>query len=393
MVARARKLLGSALGLALAGSLLGGPTATAGVTEGGVADAEIESFSYTYTDLAVAPNTAPAGSPVQVHGYVGEEQTAPSRGRSVTISFNPAGTSPRRAVATVTTDDDGWFAKEFRPRTSGTFDIVAAGSGDVVGQSTAKFTVRPTGQPVRTGVVSGTKNGYTAKARVIAQDVVTRAEPQTVYLDAAILSPGYPDNAYDAGPSMTNRRAEGRFGVGGFPTEQQDTWRTNYSATRTYRMSARHPAGLYDISFSGPVAVFTDHWDADRDGLLQVVRVPLARQSLTTIRVRRASSTYLSASSTSFSGPRTITLSGSVRKVQLVGLDTVVNRRSPNTAVKLYFDPAGSRGPVYKKTVRTNSQGSYSTRERTIRSGQWIAKYPGNSVQAPSQRSVTITVR
>lgn len=63
------------------------------------------------------------------------------------------------------------------------------------------------------------------------------------------------------------------------------------------------------------------------------------------------------------------------------------------TPVKLYFDPAGSRGPVHKKTVRTNADGVYTTKVGTSISGRWIAKYPGTDLQAPSQRDVTITVR
>jgi hypothetical protein len=61
--------------------------------------------------------------------------------------------------------------------------------------------------------------------------------------------------------------------------------------------------------------------------------------------------------------------------------------------VKLYFDPAGSTGPQYKKTVRTNSKGVYTTSYRTSVSGKWIAKYPGTDLQAPSQSAVTVTVR
>ena len=389
MVIGARKLLTSALGLALAGSLLGGPPATAAdLAEVG----EAELSTYTFSDLAIAPNTAPAGSPVQVHGYIGNGQSSPASGVPVTIYFDPSGTAPRAAVGTATTNDDGWFAETFRPSTSGTYDILAQGSGEIVGPNQATFTRRPAGQPSRSAVITGTRNGYTAKARVIVQDVVTRIEPQTVYLDAGILTPGFSGNVY-SGPYMTNRRAEGQFGVGDFYGTRQDLWRTKYSAVRTYQMSAVHPAGLYDVHYTGPVAVYKDRWDADGDGVLQDVRVPMPNEVVTTVRVRRASSTTISASSTTFTGPKTITLRGAVRKVQLISNTKAGIRLSPNTPVKLYFDPAGSRGPVFKKTVRTGSDGIYTTRVGTSISGQWIAKYPGTDLQAPSERAVTITVR
>lgn len=391
MVVGARKLFTSALGLALVGTLLGGPAAT-GVPAGGD---QAALSAYTYLDFAVAPDRAPAGSPVQVHGYVGHGWRSPAVGEAITIYFDPAGSAPRAAVATVSSDDNGWFAATFRPDISGTYDIIRPGEDEntVMGERTATFTSREAALPVRSVVVSGTRSGYTAKARVTVQDVVTRVEPQTVHLDSGILTPGFPGNAIDSGPYMTNRRAEGRYGVGEVYSTRQEPWRTSYSGTRTYRLSAVHPAGIYDVDFLGPIAVFKDPWDADRDGILQDVRINMPGDPVTTIRVRRASTTTIAASSTSFTGARNIELRGSVRKVQLVSNSVAENRLAPNTALKLYFDPAGSAGPVYTKTVRTNSNGAYRTTVRTSRSGSWIAKYVGTSLQAPSKRSVTITVR
>jgi hypothetical protein len=389
MVVGARKLFTSALGLALVGSLLGGPSAT-GAPAGGD---QTELSEYTYLDFAVAPDRAPAGSPVQVHGFVGRDWSWPAPDEAITIYFDPAGSAPRAAVATVTSDDNGWFAATFRPQTSGTYDIIRPGEDWVKGERTATFTSRAAALPVRSVVASDTRSGYTAKARVTVQDVITRVEPQTIHLDAGILTPGYPGNIYDTGPYMTNRRAEGRYGVGEVYSTRQEPWRTAYGGTRTYQLSAVHPAGLYDVSFLGPIAVTKDQWDADRDGIIQAVWVPMSGEPITTIRVRRASTTTIAASSTSFTGARNIELHGSVRKVQLVSNSVAENRLAPNTAVKLYFDPAGQAGPVYTKTVHTNSRGAYRTTVMTSRSGTWIAKYVGTSLQAPSKGSVTITVR
>lgn len=393
MVVGARKLFTSTLGLALVGSLLGAPTAAGALT----GEARAELSTYDYSDVAVAPDRAPAGSPVQVHGYVGHGWRSPAAGEAVTIYFDPAGSAPREAVATVTSDDKGWFAATFQPRTSGTYDILRPGEDEdpALGVRTATFTSREAVLPVRSVVVSGTRSGYTARARVTVQDVVTRVEPQTVHVDAGILTPGFPGNFFvvETGPYLINRRSEGRYGVGQVTSATQEPWRTHYSATRTYRLSAVHPAGLYDVVFEGPVAVYTDPWDADLDGNRQDVRIPITRDPIATIWVRRASTTTIAASSTSFTGARNIELHGSVRKVQLINNITAENRLAPNTAVRLYFDPAGQAGPVYLKTVHTNSRGAYRTTVMTSRSGTWIAKYVGTSLQAPSKGSVTITVR
>ncbi|MEV0892918.1 hypothetical protein [Promicromonospora sp. NPDC050262] len=397
MVIGARKMLVSALGVALAGSLLTGlPAAAADTDSDGPSPM---TYARTWYDVAIAPATAPAGTPVQVHGYIAIqpdtiwERRQPGRGLQVEIYFDPSGTAPRALVATVVTNDDAWFAKTFRPTTSGTYDVVVANQGtDVMGTRTGKFARRSASQPVRSVLVSGSKDGHTARVRVTVQDVVTRIAPQAVYLDAGILTPGYSANAL-AGPSMTNRRAEGRYGSGDVTTSDQDPWDTFYSGARTYWMSALQPAGLYDVYYEGPIRVETDHWDSDGDGSLQTVAVPIPWKSVTTVRVRRASSTTVSASATSFTGPKTITLRGAVRKVQLVSNTKAAIRLSPNTPVKLYFDPAGATGPQYKKTVRTNSKGIYTTTYRTSMSGRWIAKYPGTDLQAPSQGAVTITVK
>lgn len=344
-------------------------------------------------DLFLAPNAAPVGAPVQVQGYVADEGLfRPQVGVTVTVYFDPVGTLARRAVASAVTDDEGWFATTLQPRTSGTYEVLVVGGGEVRGVNTRKFTVRPTSQTIRSAVTSASENGYTAKMRVVTQDVVTGVEPQTVYLDAGIMVSGSHDNLYDL-PYLNNRRAEGRYGVGEFHAGGSAEWSSAYNGVRTLRMSAVHPAGLYDVYYDGWVNVYQDRWDLDGDGVTGAARIRMSTKPITTIRVRRASTTTIAASSTSFTGARNIELHGSVRKVQLVSDSVAENRLAPNTALRLYFDPAGQAGPVYTKTVHTNSNGAYRTTVRTSRSGTWIAKYVGTSLQAPSKRSVSITVR
>jgi hypothetical protein len=390
MVVGARKLLTSALGLALVGSLLGGLPATAAGGDDSASGSIGPLVAYTNYDIALAPNAAPAGAPVQVHGYVGDQGPRnPRVGVSVTVYFDPVGTLTRRAVATVSTDDEGWFATTVQPRMSGTYEVVAADGGQVEGINKAKFTLRPTSQTIRSGVTSASKDGYTAKMRVIAQDVVTRVEPQTVYVDSGILTPGSWVDEYVV-PALYNRRGEGQYPAGLFwGTPESLYWSTNYSGVGSFGMSALHPAGLYDVYYYGEISVERDRWDGG--GFSTWIKMP--QEPITTIRVRRASTTTIAASSTSFTGARNLELHGSVRKVQLVHSREAANLLAPNTALRLYFDPAGPAGPVYTKTVHTNSRGAYRTSVMTSRSGTWIAKYVGTSLQAPSKGSVTVTVR
>ncbi|WP_402469105.1 hypothetical protein [Isoptericola aurantiacus] len=47
--------------------------------------------------------------------------------------------------------------------------------------------------------------------------------------------------------------------------------------------------------------------------------------------------------------------------------------------VKIYFDPAGPKGPVYKVTASISSKGSFAKTLKQRRSGTWIVKYAGTS--------------
>jgi len=79
--------------------------------------------------------------------------------------------------------------------------------------------------------------------------------------------------------------------------------------------------------------------------------------------------------------------------LRLVTKTTAGYRLSATTPVKLYWDPAGTAGAQYKKTVYTNTTGVWTTKYRTTASGRWIAVYPGAALSASSRSAVTITVR
>jgi hypothetical protein len=50
--------------------------------------------------------------------------------------------------------------------------------------------------------------------------------------------------------------------------------------------------------------------------------------------------------------------------------------------VRVYFDPAGVRGPVYRKSLTTNGNGQFRGRFTVHASGRWYARFAGNAKQA-----------
>jgi hypothetical protein len=52
--------------------------------------------------------------------------------------------------------------------------------------------------------------------------------------------------------------------------------------------------------------------------------------------------------------------------------------------VRVYFDPAGARGPVYRGSLTTNGKGKYRGRFTAHRSGRWYVRFANNSTHAKS---------
>jgi hypothetical protein len=50
--------------------------------------------------------------------------------------------------------------------------------------------------------------------------------------------------------------------------------------------------------------------------------------------------------------------------------------------VRVYFDPAGARGPVYRKSLTTKANGSFRGRFTVHASGRWYARFAGNAKHA-----------
>jgi hypothetical protein len=325
----------------------------------------------------------------------GETDPAPATGARVDLAFDPEGSAPRRPVGQARVNALGYF--RFDTRVTGSGRWYASYAGNEVQHPATVSTVqtaRPHAQASRQGTAARTQNGATAGIRITTTDVVTTLAPQDVRVDFGITT--FSSLLSTSGLHLDGRRGEGKYPNGRhyWPRHRSVGGGTGGHAIVT--MDGLTPPGVYDVGMRE--AVFStctkSPWDAyPTVGACGAKSVLINDNTITTLTVKRASRTTVSASSTSFKGPKTITLRGTVRRIKLVSNTEAAFRIAPNTSVKLYFDPTGPTGPQYRKTVRTNAKGVYTTTVRTSQSGRWIAKHPGTDLRAPSKRAVTITVR
>ncbi|PUB28841.1 hypothetical protein C8K30_103265 [Promicromonospora sp. AC04] len=356
-------------------------------------------------DFRATPQNIPAGEKAVVSGIAWRGWaigSKPLAGEQVQIWFDPKGTAPRVYRGTATVDSRGVFQTTLTAPSDGTWlaTVPASDRFENSGWWDTVQETRVTDRTAHSGSAVAWTKGYAGGVRLVATDVVVGVDPVIVRFDAGVVGFGWARSS--SRMWIDSRRGEGKYPNGvtrdpllDWPSAVQPDNESEAEAQSDHalvRISPLMPAGIYDVGMIDQmIAICTAPPSGDRGGCIDGVSV--TDRTITTMTVKRASSTSVSASSTSFTGPKTITLRGAVRKVKLISDIKVANRLSPNTPVKLYFDPAGSRGPVYKKTVRTGSDGYYTTRVGTSISGRWIAKYPGTDLQAPSHSAVTITVR
>jgi hypothetical protein len=346
-----------------------------------------------------SPSSAPAGSTISVSGAanmrsLGTGDYAPATGQEVKLYFDPTGDAPEALRATLTTDSRGFFTSRHKPGGSGKWraDMPMTDAGArAVWTITSSERTRTT--TLRQGQISATQNGFTAGDHVMTNDVVVGLAPVQRRVDVGSL--GFTIGGRSGWVSAESQRGEGSF-PDGYRVQRELTHAGVGTSAVTFTFNPTLPAGIYDIGIRDAMkACSAPDWennDAASGASNCTHDVLVEDPTVTTIVVKRASTTTITASSTSLPGPGTITLSGGVRRVQLVSGGGAQDKPSPNTAVKLYFDPAGSAAPVYTKTVNTGANGTYSTPVATSASGAWIAKYAGTSLQAPSQASVNVTV-
>lgn len=346
-----------------------------------------------------SPSSAPAGSTISVSGAanirsLGTGDYAPATGQEVKVYFDPTGDAPEALRATLTTDSRGYFTTRQKPGGSGKWraemPMTDAGARAVWTITSAE---RERTTTLRQGQVIATQNGYTAGDHLMTHDVVVGLAPVQRRVDVGSL--GFSIGGKSGWVSAQSQRGEGSF-PDGYRVQREMTHAGVGTSAVTFTFNPTLPAGIYDIGIRDAMkACSAPDWEENdaASGASNCTHDVLVQDStVTTIVVKRASTTTVTASSSSLPAPGTITLRGEVRKVVLVSGGGAQEKLSPNTPVQLYFDPAGSAAPVYRKTVNTNSNGVYSTPVSTSASGQWLAKYPGTSLQAPSQATVAVTV-
>jgi hypothetical protein len=350
----------------------------------------------TMLEATVRSGNQPTGTVTTVAGTMGWQvwDDAGSRyvpvaatGSEVDIAFDPEGSAPRAKVGTATVGSTGFFRLDTQVTVPGWWYVSYAGTAE---QNPARVrltqSVRSRTRPVHQGTV--TRNLGTTGLRVTAPDVVTTTEPQTVRVDFGVTSFSRLRSTYGV-------QLEGRRGEGLHPDGRNYAPRHKVSGVGTagyieMTMDGLTPPGVYDVGANVVVGTCTKFWSAS--GSCGMEDVWIKDDTITTLTVKRATITTISASPKVLDEPRWVTLKGSVRKLQLVSNTEAAYRYSAEAPVRLYWDPAGSAAPQYEKTVYTNSKGVWAAKFLTSASGRWVAEFPGTSLHAASSRTVWIAV-
>lgn len=329
-----------------------------------------------------------------VRDAAGEYDPVAATGAVVDIDFDPEGSAPRARVGTATVDGAGFFRLSTRVTGPGRWYVSYAGTEEL---SPATVSVsqkaRAHALPVRQGLITKTSGKATAGIRLTATDVVTTLEPQTVRVDFGVTTFGSMLSTYGV-------RIDGRRGEGAYPNGRVFVPRHNFTGDSTggyvtMKMDALTPPGVYDVGADVTIYTCTRSYLVAHPtvGDCGAKDVRLRDDTVTTFTVKRATQTTISASSTKVSPSKHVTFKGSLRTLKPVSKREAAYRPAPNATVRLYWDPAGSAGERLVKTVRTSSKGVWTAKVPVRASGRWTVKFAGSPLNAPSQRSVTVTVR
>ncbi|MFJ3402801.1 hypothetical protein [Promicromonospora sp. NPDC090134] len=344
-----------------------------------------------------SPASAPAGSTISVSGAanirsLGTGEYAPATGQEVKLYFDPTGDAPEIFIDTLTTDERGYFTTRQQPGASGKWraEMPMTDTGaKAVWTLTSAERARDT--TLRQGTVSATQNGFTAGDHLMTHDVVLGLAPVQRRVDVGSLD--FTVGGTSGWVSAESRRGEGSF-PDGYRVQRELTHSGIGTSHVTFTFNPTLPAGVYDIGIRDAMkACSAPDWDGLEGGTSNCTHDVLVEDpTVTTIVVKRATTTTVAASQTSVPSARNITISGDVKRVQLVSGGGAAIRPAPSTPVKLYFDPTGSSPAVLKKELTTSADGTYSATVNAASSGRWIAKYAGTSLLAKSQAVVTVTV-
>ncbi len=343
------------------------------------------------SSLPTGATTTLAGTlMLRTRDAAGNYPRTPATGTLVEIAFDPEGSAARRTVGTAKVTSTGYFRLDTPVTATGIWYASYAGT-ETQHPVTAKTaqTARPHTHAIHQGSAGRTVNGAAAGIRVTTTDVVTTLTPQVVRVDFGLTTQS--SLLSTSGLHLKGRRGEGKYPNGRY---FGGTHKTNADSSAGYisvTMDGMTPPGVYDAG--GLLVISSCTRPESSSGDCGRRQVEINDGTITTLTVKRATKTSISASSTSFTGARTVTLKGSVQKLQPVSATKAGYRASANTPVKLYWDPSGATGPQFKKTVYTNTSGAWTAKYRTSLSGRWIAEYPGAALSASSKSAVTITVK
>jgi len=120
----------------------------------------------------------------------------------------------------------------------------------------------------------------------------------------------------------------------------------------------------------------------------------LSQEAMTPFVVRR--NTLLNAwlSTSTPTRGQEYAVRGRLEKISVSQSNRVSYQPAASSTVRLYFNPAGSAPAQYVKSVRTNSEGIFSTRVKATRSGVWTAKYAGTATTyLSSTDTARVTIR
>jgi hypothetical protein len=350
----------------------------------------------TMLEATVRSGNQPTGTVTTVAGNMGWRVWDDADGRynpvagtgsEIDIAFDPEGSAPRVKVGTATVSRTGFFRLDTQVTVPGWWYVSYAGTAEQ-NPATVRLTqsVRSRTRPVHQGTV--TRNLGTTGLRVTAPDVVTTTEPQTVRVDFGVTTFSQLLSTY--GVQLQGRRGEGLHPDGRNYGPRHKVSGGGSAGYIEMTMDGLTPPGVYDVGANVILATCTKFWSAS--GSCGMEDVWIKDDTITTLTVKRATITTISASPKVLDEPRWVTLKGSVRKLQLVSNTEAAYRYSAEAPVRLYWDPAGSAAPQYEKTVYTNSRGVWAAKFLTSASGRWVAEFPGTSLNAASSRTVWIAV-
>ncbi|WP_125206571.1 MULTISPECIES: hypothetical protein [Isoptericola] len=300
---------------------------------------------------------------------------------TVRLSFDPQGKAGARYVTTVRTDSDGRFRKVLRDRGKGRWSASYRGSA-----KQAPSWARPTGakEPAvdHRFTRSRTTDGTKVTMKVRTRDVVVKGSSTKTRVDVewSASGPGRLDHR------TTDVCVESRLGSyeGSCSEVRKD------GANKVYAhlyLGPDEPAGIYDVEVWADPEVRTSSGTS-------LTYFPTSWTG--SFRVSKATRTNVRVSDASVRKGERVAVSGTLRKPsQLDRWNLGGWRGAAGEKVKFYFDPKGSRGPVFKGTDTVGADGRFRRSFVVRASGTWIVKYPGSPVAhlRPSKAKVAVTAR